>query len=118
MLYYVRLLAEEEKRTGREEQKTHPRVFFFEPRKLASKSAFEAHHASILFANGGSAPRPPPTPPAFFGRAGLRPPPPLRCNLGVYPLAGRTGTQAHRSLFSYRRHSCSQYSARNLEQQA
>ena len=32
-----------------------------------------------------------------------RPPPPLRCNLGVYPLARRTGTQAHRSLFSYRR---------------
>ena len=29
--------------------------------------------------------------------------PPLRCNLGVYPLAKRTGTQTHRSLFSYRR---------------
>ena len=28
---------------------------------------------------------------------------PLRCNLGVYPLARRTGTQAHRSLFYYRR---------------
>ena len=73
MLYYVRLLAEEEKRTGREEQKTHPRAFF-EPRKLASKSAFEAHHASILFANGGAAP--PPNPPAFLSRAGLRPPAP------------------------------------------
>ena len=62
MLYYVRLLAEEEKRTGREEQKTHPRAFF-EPRKLASKSAFEAHHASILFANGGGCAPAPPTPP-------------------------------------------------------
>ena len=78
MLYYVRLLAEEEKRTGREEQKTHPRAFF-EPRKLASKSAFEAHHASILFANGGGGappPHPPPEPPAFLSRAGLCPPTP------------------------------------------
>ena len=42
------------------------------------------------------------------------PPPPLRCNLGVYPLAKRTGTQTHRSLFFLQAHSCSQYSARTL----
>ena len=54
MVYYVILCktaSGRRERTGREEQKTHPRAFF-EPRKLASKSAFEAHHASILFANG------------------------------------------------------------------
>ena len=41
-------------------------------------------------------------------------PPPLRCNLGVYPLARRTGTQTHRSLLCLQAHSCSQYSARTL----
>ena len=34
--------------------------------------------------------------------------------LGVYPLARRTGTQTHRSLFFLQAHSCSQYSARTL----
>ena len=42
------------------------------------------------------------------------PPPPLRCNLGVYPLARRTGTQTHRSLLFLQAHGCSQYSARTL----
>ena len=42
------------------------------------------------------------------------PPRPMRCNLGVYPLARRTGTQAHRSLFLQQAHSCSSYSARTL----
>ena len=37
----------------------------------------------------------------------------LRCNLGVYPLARRTGTQAHRSLL-FQAHSCRSYSARTL----
>ena len=41
-------------------------------------------------------------------------PPPLRCNLGVYPLARRTGTQTHRSLLFLQAHGCSQYSARTL----
>ena len=38
----------------------------------------------------------------------------LRCNLGVYPLARRTGTQTHRSLLFLQAHGCSQYSARTL----
>ena len=38
----------------------------------------------------------------------------LRCNLGVYPLARRTGTQTHRSLPFLQAHGCSQYSARTL----
>ena len=42
------------------------------------------------------------------------PPRPLRCNLGVYPLARRTGTQTHRSLLFLQAHGCSQYSARTL----
>ena len=42
------------------------------------------------------------------------PPHPLRCNLGVYPLARRTGTQTHRSLLFLQAHGCSQYSARTL----
>ena len=41
-------------------------------------------------------------------------PPPMRCNLGVYPLARRTGTQTHRSLLFLQAHGCSQYSARTL----
>ena len=51
MLYYVRLLAEEENEQAGKNKRPIP-ALFFEPRKLASKSAFEAHHASILFANG------------------------------------------------------------------
>ena len=77
MVYYVILCktASRRRETNRQGRTKDPSPrFFFEPRKLASKSAFEAHHASILFANGGAAP--PPNPPAFLSRAGLRPPTP------------------------------------------
>ena len=41
------------------------------------------------------------------------PPPPLRCNLGVYPLQAYRNTDTQESLF-LQAHCCSQYSARTL----
>ena len=54
MVYHVILCktASGRRETNRQGRTKDPiPALFFEPRKLASKSAFEAHHASILFAN-------------------------------------------------------------------
>ena len=76
MVYYVLLCktASGRRETNRQGRTKDPSPrFFFEPRKLASKSAFEAHHASILFANGGLRP---PQPPRCFKPCGAAHPPP------------------------------------------
>ena len=72
MAYYVILCwsASGRTETNRQGRTNDLPLRFFEPCKLASISVFEAHHASIVFANGGglrpAQPPPPPPPPRFF----------------------------------------------------
>ena len=67
MLYHVRLLAENEKRTGREEQKTHPRRFFGAA-QACFKECFSKPimRAFCLQRGGGGGAQPPPTQPNRF----------------------------------------------------
>ena len=76
MAYYVILCwsASGRTETNRQGRTNDLPLRFFEPCKLASISVFEAHHASIVFANGGGlrpAQPPPPPHPAFLSRARL-----------------------------------------------